>query len=99
MQKNERFIVNREILPKKKTGRIDWINAKELEVYFTDNNKSYILRIEDVVRENKNTKILFSYNKINYTKYIQIGQILNGNFETMFNYFDIHGNKIRPYKL
>ena len=88
MQKNERFIVNKEILPKTKRGGIDWFNIKEIEVYFTDDEKSYTLQVEDIIKE-QNIRILLSYNGINYKKYLQSGQVLNGNLEYMFNCFFI----------
>ena len=99
MGKNIRFIINREILPKGKLGGIDWFNTKEIEVYFTDDEKTYILKIEDIIKDNGVTKILLSYNGISYRSHLQSGQILNGNLETVFSYYNIRGNKLRPYKL
>jgi hypothetical protein len=100
MKNNKRFIVNKEILPKGKIGGIDWFKTKEIEVYFKDNEQNYILNIEDVIKDkNKISKILLSYNKNPYERYLQGGQILNGNLETLFNYYGIRGNKLRPFRL
>lgn len=100
MANNERFILNREILPKGKQGGIDWFKTKEIEVYFTDDEKTYILKVEDVIKdENKITKVLLSYNGEKYKKYLQVGQVSNGNLETLFKYYYIKGNKLRPFKL
>jgi hypothetical protein len=38
MGKNNRFIINRETLPKTNCG-IDWSSVKEIEVYFTDDER------------------------------------------------------------
>lgn len=99
MAKNDRFIINREILPKGKQGGVDWFKTKEIEVYFTDDKKNYILKIEDVIKENKITKILLSYDNIKYKRYLQGGQILNGNLEHVFDYYNIRGNALRPFRL
>lgn len=100
MGKSNRFIVNREIVPKKKSGKIDWFSTKEIEIYFTDNNKNYILKVEDIIKdENKITKMLLSYNGISYKKHLQVVQVLNGNLELVFNYFNIRGNKLRSFRL
>lgn len=100
MSKNKRFIVNREKLPVGKMNGVDWFNTKEIEVYFIDDEKNYILKVEDVIKdENKIIKILLSYNNIKYKKYLQGGQVLNGNLEYVFSYYNIRGNKFRPYKL
>lgn len=99
MAKNERFIVNKEILPKNNCG-ISWSEVKEVEVYFTDNKKNYILKVEDIIKDKNNTtKLLLSYNANPYNKYLQVAQISNGNLEIVFNYFGIRGNKLRPYRL
>jgi hypothetical protein len=98
MQKNNRFIVNREILPKTKQGGVDWFKAKEIDVYFTDTKENYILKVEDVIKYQETKKILLSYNAVSYKIYLQARQILNGNLECLFNYFEIRGNKLRPYK-
>lgn len=98
-QKNDKFIINRDILPKGKQGGVDWFNTKEIEVYFTDDEKSYTLKVEDIIKDkNKITKILLSYNNNPYKRYLQGGQILNGNLEDLFSYFYIKGNKLRPFK-
>jgi hypothetical protein len=61
MQKNDRFIINREILPKGKIGGVDWFNAKEIEVYFKDNENNYTLKVEEVIKyKNYNVKVLLS---------------------------------------
>jgi hypothetical protein len=99
MAKNDRYIVNKKILPKK-FGVINWQNTKEIEVYFKDDEKTYVLQVEDVVKDkNKINKILLSYNRKQYKRYLQVGQVLNGNLEIVFNYFGIRGNKLRPYRL
>lgn len=100
MQKNERFILNKEILPKGKRGGVDWFNVKEIEVYFTDTEKNYTLKVDDVTKDkNKTIKILLSYVSKSYKRYFQPVQILNGNMEDLFNYFNIKGNKLRPFRL
>jgi len=99
MPKNNIFIVNREILPKGKRGGIDWFNTKEIEIYFTDDEKNYILKVEDVIKDKGIVKILLSYDNIKYKKYLQVGQVSNGNLEHVFNYYNIRGNALRPFKL
>ena len=100
MGKNNRFIVNKEILTKTKQGGVDWLDNKEIEVYFTDTKESYILKVEDTLKDKNNiTKLLLSYSGINYKKYLQVGQVLNGNLEHLFSHWDIRGNKLRPYRL
>jgi hypothetical protein len=96
MQKNDRFIVNLDILPRTNYG-VDWDNVYEIEVYFMDDEKTYILKVEDIIKD-KNIKILLSYNGIKYKRYLQSGQMLNGNLQQIFNYFEIRGNKLRAYK-
>jgi hypothetical protein len=63
MRKNIRFIINRAILPKGKINGVDWWNVKEIEVYFTDDENTYILKVEDIIKDkNYSYKILLSYN-------------------------------------
>lgn len=100
MAKNNKIIINRETLPKGKQGGVDWFNTKEIEIYFTDNEENYILKVEDVIKDkNKTIKVLLSYKGKPYKKYLQSGQILNGNLENIFWYFEINENRIRPFKL
>jgi len=100
MQKNERFIVNRTLLPKKdNVNYIDWWNTKEIEVYFIDDKKTYILKVEDVIKDNNINKVLLSFKGQQYKRYLQTAQIFNGNLEDLFNYYKIRGNKLRPFKL
>jgi hypothetical protein len=74
--------------------------VKEIEVYFTDDENTYILKVEDIIKDkNYSYKILLSYNNVPYKKYLQGGQILNGNLETVFSYYNIRGNKLRPFRL
>lgn len=101
MGKNNRFITNIEILPKTdKNVNVKWKDVKEIEVYFTDDEENYIFEVKDCIKsKHGNNNLLLSYQGMEYKKYLQSGQILNGNLQNVFSYFGFKGNAIRPYRL
>ena len=89
------FKINKELLPKR-GRRIDWDKVNELEVYSEELESNYILKIEDIKRdERSNTFILLSYNNINASEYVRINSISDGKLEKYFTEFGVIKKEIQ----
>lgn len=89
------FKINKELLPKR-GRRIDWDKVNELEVYSEELESNYILKIEDIKRnERSNTFILLSYNNINASEYVRTNSISDGKLEKYFTEFGVIKKEIQ----